>query len=370
MIDTRREQETPRSSDKRMLWIRDLDALRTEGTAATLDAEFGSEVAVAGLLDYADGAIRCSRVMVEVDAAGMYRYFLRLKLPAPQAQAPSQGTARGYIFPKGAVGELLALFSLFLEARLYLLSISHLASGPDTLPIKQEVRPLRGAFGPDLDRVVFAGTERNFATALGSFLDQIRSIPAEKHQAVAFATSHYARALRQIGLDEEMVFVRLVSAVESLAQGQPIPDDRVDGASLEQRLCLDRLSPDEREEITTSLRTRRTKARFVAFLQQFCIGFFDREPREPQRTQVTPETLGAVAKAVYDARSAYLHSGDPMYLSLRIHDRPGRHMDPFSGMTWQDRAFRRREKLPYADFFHRLIRHCLLAYIRALPPTG
>jgi hypothetical protein len=99
--DTRREQETPRSSDKHMLWIRDLDALRRQVTVATLDAEFGSEVAVAGLLDYADGAVRCSRVMVEVDAAGMYRYLLRLKSPAPQAQAPSQGTARGYIFPEG-----------------------------------------------------------------------------------------------------------------------------------------------------------------------------------------------------------------------------------------------------------------------------
>jgi hypothetical protein len=257
-----------------------------------------------------------------------------------------------------------------LEARIYLLSISHLGSGSDNLPIKQEFQPLRGAFGPDLDRVVVAGTERNFATGLGSFLDQIRSLPPENHQAVAFATSHYARALRQIGLDEEMVFVRLVSAVESLTQGQPIPDDRIDGASLEQRLCLDQLRPDEREEITTSLGTRRAKARFVAFLQQFCIGFFDREPREPQHTQVTPETLGTVAKAVYDARSAYLHNGDPMYLSLRIRDRPGRHMDPFNGMTWQDRAFRRREKLPYADFLHRLVRHCLLSYISVLPPAG
>jgi hypothetical protein len=224
-----------------------------------------------------------------------------VQIPPPPARidsptgAPPKGTLRGYVFRDGPIGELLALFSLFLEARFYLLSISDRASAQDSFPVKRELQPLRGTFGPDLDEVIFSGTDRNFATGLGPFLDEIRSIPSEKHQAVAFAANHYARALRQIGIDDEMVFVRLVSAVESVNGQQTIPDVRVDGRTLEQRLGLCQLTDDERKEFEKLIQTRMARQRFVAFLEEFSRGFFDREAREPELTQVTQERLGGMA---------------------------------------------------------------------------
>jgi hypothetical protein len=172
-----------------MLWIRNLEASQTGVAVKTVEAEFGSEVAIAGFLDYADGAVSCSRTTVEADAAGLYKYLLRLRASTAPTGAPPKGTLRGYVFRDGPIGELLALFSLFLEARFYLLSISDRASAQDSFPVKRELQPLRGTFGPDLDEVIFSGTDRNFATGLGPFLDEIRSIPSEKRQAVAFAAN-------------------------------------------------------------------------------------------------------------------------------------------------------------------------------------
>ncbi len=34
-------------------------------------------------------------------------------------------------------------------------------------------------------------------------------------------------------------------------------------------------------------------------------------------------------------------------------------------MTMQNREFTAKEKLPHAEFFHRLVRFCLLAYMRS-----
>jgi hypothetical protein len=117
-----------------------------------------------------------------------------------------------------------------------------------------------------------------------------------------------------------------------------------------------------------TLDTRKTKARFVQFLAQYSKGFFDGEAREPVHTQVTPKTLPAIATAIYNARSGYLHNGDPMYISRGVPSFPGWHMDPSVGMRDGERKFVAKEKLPYIVFAHRLIRYCLLAYIRSLVP--
>lgn len=54
----------------------------------------------------------------------------------------------------------------------------------------------------------------------------------------------------------------------------------------------------------------------------------------------------------------YLSRGSPMF--------PGWHTDATVGMTWGDRKFSYKQKLPYAAFFHRLVRYCLMKYIRSL----
>jgi hypothetical protein len=137
-------------------------------------------------------------------------------------------------------------------------------------------------------------------------------------------------------------------------------------------LGIEGFSNEERDELALILETRKAGARFIAFLEKYSAGFFDGEPLEPAHTQVTPQNLPAVAKAIYTARSDYLHNGDPMYLSKLMPGSHPWHMDPSVGKWEQNRSFSAKQKLPRADFFHRLVRHCLLARIAELasPPPA
>ena len=157
-----------------------------------------------------------------------------------------------------------------------------------------------------------------------------------------------------------MVFVRLVSAVEKAME-----EHAADSLS-EKLMRVEGLSKSETAELKTMLQARRACARFIAFLEKYSAGFFNGEAREPAHIQVTPETLGTWAKAIYRARSGYLHAGDPMYLSGISAEFPAWHSDPSAGKIWDNRVYSQDQKLPCADFFHRLVRHCLLARIEEL----
>jgi hypothetical protein len=139
--------------------------------------------------------------------------------------------------------------------------------------------------------------------------------------------------------------------------GTPGPD-----ALSEKLLALDDLTHAERDELKIMLRARRAGARFTRFLSDHSTGFFTNEPDEPEHTQVTPKNLTDVAKAIYRARSGYLHAGDPMFLSPIFPDTHW-HMNPAVGKIWQNRQFTEEQRLPCVDFFHRLVRHCLLKRI-------
>jgi hypothetical protein len=183
--------------DKRMLWLRTLDVASVPGGAEYLEAEFASEVLIPGLLIYREGVVISRCITLVADPAGLYKYALRLRLPAAETLR-SEGTRKGYLFRDGPIGELIALFS-------------------------------------GVDSIVFSPSDRNFTLSLPPFLDDVSALPERYHQRVATAVDHYARGLRNIGLDGEMVFVRLVSAIETVAQDQPSPGDLFDGQSADRQ---------------------------------------------------------------------------------------------------------------------------------------
>jgi hypothetical protein len=128
----------------------------------------------------------------------------------------------GYLLPGGPVTELVALFSLQLQARLFVLSTTERALDPRHLPQKTE-HVVSRAEGNIQHRDAFLFSprdERNIHTALPAVLDTIRRIPPKHHLELAVAAEHCARAVRTVGLDEELVFVRLVSAIERVMPKQ------------------------------------------------------------------------------------------------------------------------------------------------------
>lgn len=77
-----------------------------------------------------DSALRLRIVTFGPDTTGLYKYILRFRCPqraVPEGEAVppeflEEGTSKGYVFPDGPIGELVALFSLRLQARFFLLS--------------------------------------------------------------------------------------------------------------------------------------------------------------------------------------------------------------------------------------------------------
>ena len=351
--------------DNRMLWIRNLDGLDVD-TAETAEAELGSEAQVFGMLDYNNGAILCGLATGQPDEHGLYKYVLRLAYPPDTEYDWTQVTKKGYVYRDGTFGELSAIISFYLRVRMFVLSYSELRISRTSAPHKVEFSVLRRRVDPRRDPIVFGRSyDRNFIHGLPGFLDTLRHLPQQHHYPVMMAIDHYARSLREIGLDDEMVFVRLVSAVEA-ASGEFRPTDALSTRKISELVNVSVLSPSELKEIEKLFATRRAKARFVEFLDRYSKGFIKGGRTKAPHTRVTRSNLRDLLSNIYDARSNYLHRGDPMYLSEAIPHDPKWHTDATVGRHWQSRKFTTREKMPYIHFFHRLVRHALLAYIEEL----
>lgn len=365
----------PETPDSRMAWIRNLERLPEECCDEDfLELEIGSDAYVPGVLNYSDGAILCGPIAMEKSRSGLFLYDLRLALPRPQdaGQVP-RGTRKGYAFRAGVAGELLALFSVFLHCRFYLVSESHGGLTSTGLRWRREHPYIHRPCDADIDPVLFGGHDRNFAQGLDTFLDQVRRLPPQYHQRFILSCHHFGRALREVGVDTEMVFIRLVSAIEALCRDTPLPrrDDPFYGVPFDEFVRTERLTAGQVDELRKVFETRKAWLRFRTFVLDHCGGFFRGGNFGAKRSRITKADLPDVLKAVYDARSDYLHSGEAMYLSTVFRPHSAKwHLDPTIGMHVDRRWYDPKRKLPYTHFFHSLVRHCLLQFLdRRSPPA-
>jgi hypothetical protein len=355
-------------TDNRMMWVRIAEGLKASGIFQTVDAEFASETRIFGALEY-ENVFSVAPTTFRPDTSGLWKYTLRLSYPESQ-EPNAEPTKDGYVFREGPLGELLAAMAFCLECRIFLVSTVDSLPGSNFGHLKTEYNVYRGLTGPTIDPVAFSSVERNFAKGMAEFFDLLRSIHPRHHFAVANALNHYARALREIGVDDEMVFIRLVSAIEAVAEAVDVSRDSLAQRALAAITTTSELTSHEREEISKLLRTRKVKQRFIEFLVTHSVDFLDGEANSSSHTLVSHKSLPEVVAAIYDARSAYLHSGDPMYLSRYWPENPTWQTGSTVGMIWQSRRYSAKQKLPYAHFFHRLVRHCILAHLRILPKVA
>lgn len=352
-----------------MLWVRNLEQLEINPTEETMTAVIGSELSVAGVLDIRQGAILAGPTTYEPNESGLYKHELRIKLARFDAGL-GDGTRKGYVYKDGPLGELAALLSLVFEARTFILSTTIGCLSDHSIPLTTEFAPRRGRYGHRVDPVVFSDRQRTFPEEATPFLQRLLRLPAKHHQAFMLAAHHYARALREIGVDDEMVFIRLVSAIEAISTDQKIPNDPLYKKTLENLVNLDAMTPSERKELENLFAVRKAVRKFSEFMKTHSKGFLRGGKSKAPHTRITRSKLPDVLEAIYDARSNYLHRGDPMYLSQRFGEYPQWHMDPSAGMIIQNRRYSAEEKLPYAHFFHSLVRHCLLSFVAQATKTA
>ncbi|MGB8953230.1 MAG: hypothetical protein WCC06_11275 [Candidatus Aminicenantales bacterium] len=352
-----------------MYWVRNLERLARDARSSSVEYELASESEIEGVLNYANGAVLCGRLSLEPDRHGLYRYLLRLRL-AELEWPPRLDTASpsGYVLRDGIVGELLAILSIALESRFFLLSYATGDLSENGIKVRHDYSPVHRPCTIGTDPILFSPHRRKFHRGVANLMDCVAAVDPTYHQELIFAYNHYAKALREVGIDDELVYVRLVSAIEAVARRMRVPARRDLFAcrDLDEILDNQKLTPEERKEARRIFEVRFSKCKFVTFLMKYCTGFFKGGEWKAPHTRVKRADLERVASAIYDARSAYLHAGEPMFISMRIRGEHRWHTDPGGDMFLGERRFLRKKKLPYPYFFHRLVRHCLLRYTATL----
>lgn len=354
--------------DNRMAWIRNLKKLSSyTGETYAMEYEFVSECRIPGVLSYDGEKIICS-LLSEKDKDGLYHYLMRVAYPTGGSDEfnRSQYHKNGYYFKDGIIGELLSIFSLYFQARFYL--VSSFSGGLSSNSVKHKIdspflyKPTNQAVHPK----IFTDGKRNFARGLSDFLELIKNLDESKHQGFILACYHYARALKEVGVDSEMVFIRLVSAIETLSSQMKLKqkDDIFFGKETESFIKAGILNEEQFLEIKNIFDVRKSRIRFIRFVEKYCKGAFHGGNWKARHVRLLRINLPRVLSAIYNARSKYLHLGEPMYLSQFMHGAGKWDTDPSLGMMIDNREFSASQKLPYTYWFENIVRCCLLNYLK------
>jgi len=357
-----------KSGDERMLWVRILDQMSDSSDIINIEEhEFASDTMIPGILEYGNGKILCGALTFNRDENQLYKYLLRIIVPQETyKQNANLAKNNGYYFKGGAIGELLSLMSLYYQCRIFHLSSSTGDLTSHGLKVKEEFFPIIRNPAPYFDPKSYDGKyERNFSLGLSSFLDNVTNLPQKYHQSIVLSAAHYAKALRESGVDEEMVFIRLVSAIEVVSKWTKLSsnDDKLNNYKIQDLFKTEKLDKTLIEELEKIISHRKAKQKFISTIDSNIKGFFKKGNFKARNTHINKSNLRTILSTIYDARSSYLHNGETMYLSHPMGFGRGWDTDPTFGMIIDRRKFSDKKKLPYGDFFQRLVRHVLLEII-------
>jgi len=163
-----------------------------------------------------------------------------------------------------------------------------------------------------------------------------------------------------------MVFIRLVSSIETLSKNLTLSrnDDVLEEQKITRLINKSDLVPEQKAELKNVFNVRKSRKKFVRFIEQNCAGFFRGGNFKAKHLKIKKSDLTAVLDLIYLAHSKYLHAGEPMFLSKPIKGGEKWDTDPTSAIIADNRIFTSAQKLPYGFFFEDLVRQCLLNYLR------
>ncbi|RJP28451.1 MAG: hypothetical protein C4527_12055 [Candidatus Omnitrophota bacterium] len=363
-----------KNTDNRMAWIRNLEKLSEyENDSYFLEYEIATETHIPGIFNYNNGKIVCAGFSYEKDINGLQHYLIRIKIPKHEEPYYNQvANKKGYYFSGGIIGELMSLFSVFFQCRFYLIASYWGELTNQTIKIKKENNFTYINCSKEIHPKIFDDRNRNFAIGLTDFLDSIKKLNVDKHQSYALACYHYARSLKEVGIDSEMLFIRLVSSIETLSESFPLnkKDNPLEGEIFSQLFNECDLSDAQRKQLKQILNVSRerikiykSKQRFVKFIEKYSKGYLRGGNWKAKQLKIARKDIPKELSKIYDARSSYLHKGEPMYLSQFMRNPRNWDKDPSLGMIVDNKRFSAKEKLPYSYWFEDIVRFCLLKYL-------
>jgi len=372
--------------DNRMGWIRFLENPgEATGARWVEDWEIASECRITGKLDEANGKLIFSPHSFEPDENSLYKYVIRFSYPMAVRDTEEvlrrseSATKRGYHFKGGAPAELVALISVALRCRVFVVACERGAAAADSIPTKHDLPFRYQKVAHASLPVLFQEGNRNFVHDLAPFLKLVKGLETARHNRFMLACHHYARALRDVGTDTEMVFLRLVSTIEALSRDYEFKkgDHALNGKKYSALFAGASLSADEDQSLREILLVdddqiaiTRLKQRFIRFAFDYSTGALRGGNRKAKHLWIGRAKVPQALAAIYDARSSYLHNGEPMYLSQFMGAYPKWDTDPSLGMISDNRRFDAKSKLPYVSWFENVVRSCLLNYLRRHQTTA
>ena len=227
--------------DNRMQWVLKLEELEQAGETPIYFTEYEicSEVRIPGVFTYGDGMLECS-LYQEADDNNLYTYILKIKHVEKVFDYDESNYSKdGYYFKEGLVGEIIALFSFYFQARFYLKATITGAMTPQSIRMRLEKKFLYKKINDDLTCLnleMFSNHDRNWCKDNGllNFLDSTKTVDEKHHQNLIRAVHWYSVAIKEIGVDHELFFIKMVSSIEAL-----LDISKVESDNLEKKLTIE-----------------------------------------------------------------------------------------------------------------------------------
>lgn len=358
-------------SDNRMSCLRyienlDQNSLEKETDFYSEEYEYFSDSRVTGVFSLGKKRQITFRIIEgEKNENGYYRYLLHvpMKMGTDIGQAGykkmmTDAKEDGYYFKEGMAGEFISIFAVFLRARFYLRSRTfrdkEQVSSKTTYPV----------FLPDTVREytsIFNDEKKNLTSDLIPFFQKIQELPDVAHFNIIHSFKEYHQALKNLGVDHDISYLKLVVAIEGIAVTEK-PRSRFSEDFPE---CFELIKKEKKrlEQISTAWATRGSFKSVVTFLEKYLLPTHPeyRETKHMTATGVAPIILINTLERIYKARSKYVHEGLPVEISrMGFADSP---YQPSLGGIIDKRRLSGEEMLPMISYFEEMVHKTLLAYV-------
>lgn len=362
-------------SDKRMQWILAFDDCQTNDSEKCqyIDYEICTEVRIPGVLEYGN-FLHCVFYDFDKNEDGFYTYIVRIKFPNKKEDFSEDNySKKGYYFVNGIIGELLVIFSFYFQTRFYLrATISGDISEADTRmrsSYKFNNQKINESLGKLINKEMFSSdSNKNWANEdLKKFLDDIRKINQKYHQGLIRSFYWYSEAIKEVGINHQLFFIKMVSAVEALLIFENFEKDDLH-KKIEKLIDGGVFLKNENDELCNWLNNRSISKRFRQFIKKYSVGFFKGGKRKAEHCCIRKNKLDEYLRRIYSARSKYLHEGIPMYLSMDLNDKSTVYwdVDPTQGKMIDRSRIDGKTKLPRTRWFERIVNYSIKKFINTL----
>jgi len=337
--------------------------------------EYFSDSRICGIFSFGKKyPITFRMITGEENEYGYYRYILRIptiinpliynkvtpeKYYKKVQENFDKARKDGYYFKEGLAGEFICIFAVFLRARFYLRSVVN----RNNQEISQKITyPVFLPSTVSEYKEIFNDKKKNLTSDLIPFFEKIVTLPDKGHFNIIHSFREYHEALKNIGIDHDIVYLKLVVAIEGIASIEKVESNfKHDFPE-----CFNLIKDDKEKlnQITTMWANRGSTNSVRSFLKKYLLGIrkdFEKTVYINKEGKNKNITLEKTINRIYASRSKYVHEGRQMTIS-KISFRDSAY-EPTMGGVIDRKKILLDELLPVISYFENIVNISLINYI-------